>query len=119
MEDGVRNRPSDGQERPVANGWLMVQLEPLERSYAFLPGEPITVTQLEDLRLGPGFNYRGYADLQEGTSGSILHPLNGLEGVLAQGSYWWKVSVDGHEGWVEESALASDPDWQALWRWHP
>ena len=119
MEDGVRNRPSDGQERPVANGWLMVQLEPLERSYAFLPGEPITMTQLEDLRLGPGFNYRGYADLQEGASGSIIHPLNGLEGVLAQGSYWWKVSVDGHEGWVEESALASDPDWQALWRWHP
>lgn len=115
----VVNRPSDGQERPVANGWVMVRLEPMERSDAFLPGEPVTVSQLADLRLGPGRNFRSYADLQEGDTGSVIHPMNGLEGVLAQGIYWWKVSVDGLEGWVDEAALASDPDWQALWRWHP
>jgi hypothetical protein len=119
MDGEVLNRPSDGQERPVANGWLIVQLEPLERSEAFLPGEPVTVTELADLRLGPGRLYRSYADVQEGDSGMILHPLNGLEGVLAQGEYWWKVAVGDREGWVTEDALASDPDWQALWRWHP
>lgn len=119
LDGEVRNRPSDGQERPVANGWVMVRLEPLERSYAFLAGEPVTITRLADLRLGPGRNFRSYADLHEGEAGSVIHPLNGLEGVLAQGTYWWKVAVDGREGWVEEAALASDPDWQALWRWHP
>lgn len=119
MDGSVRNQPSDGQERPVANGWLMVRLEPLERSEAFLPGEPVTLTRLADLRLGPGGNYRSFADLQEGASATILHPLNGLEGVLAQGSYWWKVSADGRQGWVEESALVGDANWQALWRWHP
>jgi hypothetical protein len=37
--------------------------------------------------------------------GTILDHLNDLEGVLAKGVYWWKVSIAGYEGWIPESSI--------------
>jgi hypothetical protein len=40
-------------------------------------------------------------------SGVVLaHPLNG---VLAKGSYWWKVDFGEVIGWVKEESLATAP----------
>ena len=115
----VVNRPSDGEERAVANGWLMIAVETAERSSAFLPGEPVTVTRLADVRLGPGKNYRGIADVYEGDQGAILPSPIRINGVLAQNAYWWNVAFGELEGWVEETALEGDPAWHGIWRWHP
>ncbi len=115
----VVNRPSDGEEREVANGWLMIALEPADRSSAFLPGEPVTVTRLADVRLGPGDNYRGIADVHEGDTGVILPTPIRINGILAKNAYWWNVAFGELEGWVKESALEGDPAWHGMWRWHP
>ena len=37
----------------------------------------------------------------------ILEHFNNLNGVLAKGSFWWMVSIEGNVGWVPEEALIS------------
>jgi hypothetical protein len=39
------------------------------------------------------------------TAGVVLDHARDLEGVLATGSYWWKVDLGGAIGWVTESSL--------------
>lgn len=90
-------------ERYVANGIMMVVVEPMQASTTFSPSQEVKTKVLIDLRLGPGTNYGSLYDIYVGTSGVIVnHELNG---VLAKGSYWWKVNFDGVVGWVPESAL--------------
>ena len=91
-------------ERYVANGMMMVIVEPMQASATFTPTQVVVTLAAVDLRLGPGTNYAQLADILKNTSGVIVtHALNG---VLAKGSYWWKVDFNGMQGWVLESALA-------------
>ena len=98
-------------ERYVANGIMMVVVEPMTATATFTPSQVVKTSVLVDLSLGPGSNYATPWDIAKGTTGVIVsHPLNG---VLAKGSYWWKVDFSGTQGWVRESDLAPVPD---AWR---
>jgi hypothetical protein len=107
----ILNVPSDGNERTVANGLMMVVVQPMRRSGAFLPGNRVQTISLADLRLGPGMNYRGIADIAPGEEGIILPDTSNVNGVFARGTYWWKVKFRGLTGWVDESTIEKDKSW--------
>ena len=90
-------------ERAVATGLMMVVVQPRQQSARFQAGTQVTTVSDALVRLGPGTNYASFASLLPGRSGVILpHPLNG---VLAKGTYWWKVAVDEIEGWISEDLI--------------
>jgi hypothetical protein len=95
-------------ERYVANGIMMVLVEPMQVSTAFTPTQPVATKVRIDLRLGPGSNYGAPWDIAKDTSGVIVdHPMNG---VLAKGAYWWKVDFGDVQGWVRQGDIASPTD---------
>jgi hypothetical protein len=94
-------------ERVVGNSLMMVQIQPKEVSSAYHPGDRVAAVQAVDIRLGPGTNYAPLSVLSAGTEGVIVEHGAGLNGVLATGSYWWKVGFGGTVGWVAEEALSS------------
>jgi hypothetical protein len=96
-------------ERPVANGMMMVIVQPGIFSTTFVQGEVVTALNDTELRLGPGTNYDTFATIPMGTQGSILEQINGLNGVLATSTYWWYVNLGGVNGWVPEAALQGQP----------
>lgn len=93
--------------RGVANGLMMVALQPEQRSTRYQPGEQLSIGMAGEanLRTGPGTNYPLRSVLAPGSSGVVLdHPLNGIH---ANGHYWWEAAFDEHEGWVSEAVLAA------------
>jgi hypothetical protein len=106
VDGTVRNRPSDGWERPVANALMMIEVAPAERSVAYQSGQRVAVTSPSDLYLGPGTNFWVRSTLLPSTQGVIIPSLNGLDGILAKGTYWWKVGFGKTVGWVPEWALS-------------
>jgi hypothetical protein len=92
-------------ERLVANGMLMVLVEPITRTISFSPGDLVTAFSSTDVRLGPGTNYGKLGTLNAGDQGSVIDHVNGLNGVLATGYNWWKVQFGGLVGWVTEQSL--------------
>ncbi len=97
---------SAGVERAVANGMLMVIVQPGEYSNAFIPGDPVTTLVDADVRLGPGTNYPSMTTISKGSNGSIVDQMNGLDGVQAKGAFWWYVDFGDVTGWVAQAALA-------------
>jgi hypothetical protein len=94
-------------QRQVANGMLMIVYEPLAVSALFAPDEIVRTVIPTEIRLGPGSNYASLATLAADSEGQVLAHTNGLGGVQAKGSYWWKVNFSGTVGWVAEEALIS------------
>jgi len=94
-----------GIERTVANGMLMVIVQPGVYSTAFKPGDQVTTKYDAEIRLGPGTNYDSFTIIPTGTPGNIMEQMNGLSGVLAKSTYWWYVDFGGVLGWVPEGAL--------------
>lgn len=100
----IRNVPSDGTERSVSNGMMMINVLPKVESAAFSPTNVVAVnTPNTAVRLGPGTNYASIASLTKNTQGEILD--HSLKGVYAKGYYWWKCDFNGTAGWVAESLL--------------
>jgi uncharacterized protein YgiM (DUF1202 family) len=95
-------------ERAVPNGVLMVVVEPKEISNVFTAGEQVVVSAAGNvnIRLGPGTNYAVLSTVAPGTQGEIIEHKNGLNGVYAKGFHWWKIRVNGQEGWIAETLLA-------------
>jgi hypothetical protein len=91
--------------RSVANGMLMINIEPITRSLTLSPTEVVTTLVSTEIRLGPGTNYAVLDSVPANTQGSVLDSGKGLNGVLAKGSYWWKVDFAGLVGWVPEESL--------------
>jgi hypothetical protein len=89
----------------VGSAMLMVVVEPLARSSTFTSTQVVTTAAETSLRLGPGSNYASTGTVPAGVTGVVQEPINGLNGVLAKGSYWWKVDFGGSVGWVREEAL--------------
>jgi hypothetical protein len=94
-----------GFERNVANGMLMVVVEPKEQSSTFMPDDLVITTTNTNIRLGPGTNYGVIAIAPDFSVGVILDHMNGLNGVLAKGYHWWKVSINGVQGWIAEEYI--------------
>jgi hypothetical protein len=98
--------------RMVANGMMMVVVEPKELSTAdFTQGEQVATLEDTGVRLGPGTNYGRIETVPVGTTGIIYGFDNELNGVLSKGSYWWRVLLEIGDrdiiGWVTESSLTS------------
>ncbi len=99
----IKNVPSDGSERPVTNGIMMVNILPKSQATTFTTGQTVTADTTANVRLGPGTNYGSLGTVSPGTTGTIQsHTLNG---VLAKGYNWWKVSFPTLTGWVAGSLL--------------
>jgi hypothetical protein len=116
VQGEVRNVPSDGTERAVANSLMMIVVEPPENSSRFKPFQSVATSVETELRLGPGDNYDVAALLPAGIVGEIVPHSQGTDGVLARGFHWWKVGFSETAGWVKEddlSLLVGDPAW--LW----
>lgn len=103
----VKNVPSDGSERTVANGLMMVNLSPKVQSTTFNGGQTITTAATASYRLGPGTNYHALGTINAGSSATILS--HALDGVFAKGDSWWNCDVGGLRGWMPESALSGVP----------
>jgi hypothetical protein len=96
-----------GIERAVANGMLMVIVQPKAYSEVFSPGDPVITTNATELRLGPDSNYASFTSIPTGTHGIIAAQMNGLNGVQAKSTYWWYVDFGGVKGWMPEGALSA------------
>ncbi|MBN2551031.1 MAG: phosphodiester glycosidase family protein [Anaerolineales bacterium] len=110
-EDGVGVVSGSGQpliERAVANGIMMVVVQPKEISGRYKPGQKVAVRRSVQapVYLGPGSNFAVLTSLLPGSQGVILDHLSGLNGVLAKGAYWWKVAFGEWVGWVSEDVLS-------------
>jgi hypothetical protein len=93
-------------QRLVANGMLMVNVQPKDLSAEFDPNDPVSTVGSVDLYLGPGTNYAVLSAVE--STGSILETPNDLDGIWAKGTYWWKVDFDGIEGWVLEETITRE-----------
>jgi hypothetical protein len=105
LADCVNRSNSPDCERAVPNGIMMVVQQPKTQLNFFAPGANLTTRAATALRLGPGTNYAALASLPASTPVTIVHDPHGLDGVLAKGQYWWKVSAAGQQGWISQKAL--------------
>ena len=103
VNGAIKNTPSDGVERAVVNGLMMVNVLPEVLSTAFSPGQTVGTTGPASLRLGPGTDYYAFASIPSGTRGTVVS--NTVSGMYAKGSYWWKCNFGGTNGWVAENSL--------------
>ncbi|MBN1668356.1 MAG: phosphodiester glycosidase family protein [Anaerolineales bacterium] len=94
-------------QRWVANGLLMVVVQPEEQSLLYAPGDSIVAISTAAVRLGPGDNYARQMLVPAGTTGEVLAHPNGLDGVSARGSHWWLVRFGAASGWVVEEQIVS------------
>lgn len=105
----VENRPSDGYERRVADGLMMVDVEPMLLSKALRFGGHVVATRDLEIRLGPGYNYMALGIAPAGSQGVIRYDSGGLAGVFGTGTPWWPVDFGGTIGWAPEDALTALP----------
>jgi hypothetical protein len=96
---------SNKLERAVANGMMMVIVQPKEQSTTYQPQTQVVTVGVSDIpiHLGPGTNYGVLTTLAPNIQGVVL--AHDLDGVLATGSYWWHVAFQDVSGWVSEEAL--------------
>lgn len=92
-------------QRLVANGLMMVAVQPRNLSAIFGVGDEVRALFDTEIRLGPGSNYAQSAALTSGQVGTIQEHANGLNGVWAKGLYWWKVKFGDSVGWVRETDI--------------
>jgi hypothetical protein len=96
-------------ERRVANGVMMIELQPKLSSTIFEPGDAVLNQTGAQVRLGPGTNYALLATLNQVQEGVILHQISNLDGIYAKGAYWWKVDFGSVKGWVNQDSLILKP----------
>ncbi|NLG73027.1 MAG: phosphodiester glycosidase family protein [Chloroflexi bacterium] len=92
-------------ERYVANGLMMVYVEPAVTSGLFRPWDDATTRSSSELYLGPGDNFAPFNNVPAGANVTIMPTENGVNGVAARGGIWWKVNYGGIAGWIRQSSL--------------
>jgi hypothetical protein len=103
VDGSIRNRPSDGTERTVANGLFVARVLPPDFSTLLGPDDTVETTGSAELRHGPGTQFPTRSTLGAGQAGIVrAHPANGA---LARGHHWWLCEFSGTPGWVAEEAL--------------
>lgn len=103
-----------GTQRAVANGMMMVVVQPRLASTAFTVGQSLQTTANANLRLGPGTNYAVLTTIPASSEGTIVassdkHNGLNMNGVFATGTYWWRVKFGAQTGWMSESLLTPIP----------
>jgi hypothetical protein len=103
---GVLADPDQVNVAPaVANALLMVVVGEKRVSDSFEPGGAAVPMVDTKIRLGPGSIYNSIGIAQKDSTGVFQSHSNQMNGVLATGDYWWKVSFGGLTGWVREGDL--------------
>ena len=98
----------NGCERRVANALMIAKVALKEVSTtSFGYTGVVFTTATAVLRVGPGTNYAGITTVPGGSYGEIQQDGNQFNGILAKGTYWWKVSFGGNTGWIQENAIAT------------
>jgi hypothetical protein len=110
----IKNQPSDGKERPVSNGWMIIQLQPNEYSSAFFPGNLIKTHEITEVHLGPGSNFPILGSIAPQIQGVLIPDSHQLDGVLATHSYWWKVAFADVVGWVRQEDFNKPRSWHGF-----
>ncbi len=105
VNGAIKNSPTDGSERSVVNGLMMVNVKPKLTSTAYASGQSVKTTASANFRLGPGTDYFSFMTLANGAQGTVLSHQIG--GVYAKGFYWWQCDFGGTNGWIAESTLAA------------
>lgn len=100
----VKNNPSDGSERAVANGLMMIVPQTKVQSTTFSSGDRVRTTASSNVRLGPGTNWTSIATVASNTQATILD--HSLRGINAKGFNWWKCDFGATIGWVAHTNLA-------------
>jgi hypothetical protein len=122
VDGSVRNVPSDGTPRAVANGLMMIQLQEKEVSTALTPGWVIRSKTSTTLRTGPGLNFHDITPVPQNSRLTVLnHSLNGLRAQNINGvpGYWWKVRTSNNlEGWLPQNFLNTFPVTPEHWAIH-
>ncbi len=119
VDGAIVNLPSDGQERGVANGLMMVAVEPALRSGRFAEGFDVTVQASGEVRTGPGLSFPVLQTTAPGETVRIARTASSLLGVFTDGSYWWKTEVAGELGFLPEQSLVSPSGALAWFRLPP
>ena len=103
------DNPTGAVEALIGTSFLLVSVEPIQKSTTFTPTQAITTKASTAIRLGPGTNYASLGNLPSGATGEVIDHLNDINGVMAQNgsgvSYWWLVDVGDLAGWVTEESL--------------
>jgi len=103
VDGKVMNVPSDGQQRRVANGYMMVLVSDSKNSTTLSKGDRFQTKDKTPLRLGPGTNYGIATNVAAGQRGEIIkHRLNGI---YAKNKYWWKCKLGDCQGWLPEDQM--------------
>ncbi len=74
VNGAVKNVPSDGSERAVCNGVMMVNVKPKIVSTVFSAGQTVTVSGAANIRLGPGAELRHLFLGERGRAGNGGEP---------------------------------------------
>lgn len=114
VDGEIKNDPSDGSERSVSNGYLLVRVLDKQSSSSFSEGETVLSSiGGTQLRQGPGTQFPILTNISAGTEGTISsHTLNG---VYAKGAYWWNCTISGAEGWASQTQLTSPASGTSNW----
>src|SRR5207244_1124749 len=102
----TKNKPSDGTDRAVANGLIMVVPQPKLQSTTWSSGDHVKISGgTTNVRLGPGTHFPVLTTMAVNTQGNVID--HSLRGIYAKGFNWWKIDFTGTLGWVAQSNLAS------------
>ncbi|NMC13958.1 MAG: phosphodiester glycosidase family protein [Chloroflexi bacterium] len=107
--NGTSSNTSTGyqtiSESFVGNALMMVKVYPPIISKTFTEKNIVITNSETQLYSGPGINYTQIASIPKFANLRILPSYNDLDGIYAQGSFWWYVEYQGHQGWISENNL--------------
>jgi hypothetical protein len=103
VNGSVKNVPSDGTERSVANA-LFVAKTATDKSLRFNHTDVVKTITRANLKLGPGTQFGNITQLNKNTI--CVVSSSALNGVFAKGDYWWKIEYNNTEGWINQSVLS-------------
>ena len=105
VNGNVKNIPSDGSPRAVADALVMANVKAKQQSKMFTPGQFVSITgSTVNFRRGPGTINPAISVLTKDNVGTITY--HRLGGIMTKGGYWWEVNFNGVEGWMSETYLA-------------
>lgn len=103
VDGQIKNVPSDGHERTVANGLMMVRVKPMQVSSRYQEGDHVRLSRDASLRVGPGANYAKHTSYPYDTLLTVAD--HDLSGVRASNTNWWYCVTRSAKGWISAGEI--------------